>query len=55
MMQNGAGSPVNRQAAMNMSRSMPNINMAAMQGNGMHANDMSMALQGMRGDAMYME
>lgn len=55
MMQNGAGSPVNRQAAMNLSRSMPNINMAAMQGNGMHANDMSMALQGMRGDAMYME
>lgn len=55
MLQNGAGSPVNRQAAMNMSRSMPNMNMAAIQGNGMHTNDMSMALQGMRGDAMYME
>ena len=53
LMQNGAGSPVGR-AAMNMSRSMPNINLA-MQGNPMHGGDMGLALQGVRGDAMYME
>ena len=53
MMQNGAGSPVGR-TAMNMARSMPNMNMA-MQNNGMHAGDMGMAMQGMRGDPMYME
>jgi hypothetical protein len=54
MMQNGTGSPVSRTAAMNMSRSMPNMNMA-MQGNAMHAGDMGMAMQGLRGDPMYME
>ena len=53
MMQNGTGSPVGR-TAMNMTRSMPNMNMA-MQSNGMHAGDMGMAMQGMRGDPMYME
>ncbi|KAF4125551.1 hypothetical protein GMORB2_0795 [Geosmithia morbida] len=54
MMQNGTGSPVGR-TAMNMSRSMPHMNMA-IQTNGMHAGDMGMAaIQGMRSDAMYME
>lgn len=53
IMQNSTGSPVSR-TAMNMSRSMPNMNMA-MQGNAMHAGDMGMAMQGMRGDPMYME
>ncbi|CAG9943822.1 unnamed protein product [Clonostachys rosea f. rosea IK726] len=52
LMQNGAGSPVGR-TAMNMSRSMPNMNMA-MQANGLHA-DLGMAMQGMRSDGMYME
>lgn len=53
MMPNGAGSPVNR-AAINMSRSMPNMNMA-MQNGGMHGGDIAMAMQGVRGDAMYLE
>jgi cell division protein FtsB len=53
MMQNGAGSPVGR-AAMNMTRSMPNMNMA-MQGAQMHGADLGMAMQSVRGDSMYME
>jgi hypothetical protein len=53
MMPNGAGSPVNR-AAINLSRSMPNMNMA-MQNGGMHGGDIAMAMQGVRGDAMYLE
>lgn len=53
LMPNGAGSPVGR-AAINLSRSMPNMNMA-MQGNPMHSADMGMAMQGVRGDPMYME
>ncbi|KAF4964799.1 hypothetical protein FSARC_7311 [Fusarium sarcochroum] len=53
MMPNGTGSPVNR-AAINMSRSMPNMNMA-MQNGTMHAGDIAMAMQGVRGDPMYLE
>ena len=53
MMPTGAGSPANR-AAINMSRSMPNMNMA-MQNGGMHGGDMAMAMQGVRGDAMFLE
>ncbi|KAJ4259801.1 hypothetical protein NW762_007733 [Fusarium torreyae] len=53
MMPNGTGSPVNR-AAINMSRSMPNMNMA-MQNGAMHAGDIAMAMQGVRGDPMYLE
>ncbi|CAG1974572.1 unnamed protein product [Fusarium graminearum] len=53
MMPNGAGSPVNR-AAINLSRSMPNMNMA-LQNGGMHGGDIAMAMQGVRGDAMYLE
>lgn len=53
MMPNGAGSPVNR-AAINLSRSMPNMNMA-MQNAGIHGGDIAMAMQGVRGDAMYLE
>jgi F0F1-type ATP synthase membrane subunit b/b' len=53
MMPNGAGSPINR-AAINLSRSMPNMNMA-MQNGGMHGGDIAMAMQGVRGDAMYLE
>ncbi|KAM5346599.1 hypothetical protein ACJ41O_009604 [Fusarium nematophilum] len=53
MMPNGTGSPVGR-AAINMSRSMPNMNMA-MQNGTMHGGDMSMAMQGVRGDPMYLE
>lgn len=53
MMPNGTSSPVGR-AAMSMSRSMPNMNMA-MQNNAMHGGDMGMAMQGVRGDPMYME
>lgn len=41
MMQNGTGSPIGR-STMAMSRSMPNINMAAMQGNPMQDADMGM-------------
>lgn len=52
IMQNG-GSPVNTRA-INMSRSMPNIPMT-LPGNAMHTNEMAMAMQGVRGDAMYME
>jgi hypothetical protein len=52
LMQNG-GSPVNTRA-INMSRSMPNIPMT-LPGNAMHTNEMAMAMQGVRGDAMYME
>ncbi|KAM0252488.1 hypothetical protein ACHAP5_001136 [Fusarium lateritium] len=51
MMPNGAGSPVNR-AAINMSRSMPNMNMA-MQNGTMHGD--LMAMQAVRGDPMFME
>ncbi|KAK5994996.1 hypothetical protein PT974_03386 [Cladobotryum mycophilum] len=55
MMPNGTGSPVNRTAAMAaMTRSMPNMNMAAMQASALHGADMSMTMQGVRGD-MYME
>jgi hypothetical protein len=54
LMQNGTANSVNRAAALSLSRSMPNINMA-MQSNAMHAGDMGMALQGMQGDQMYME
>ncbi|KAF4447011.1 hypothetical protein F53441_9409 [Fusarium austroafricanum] len=53
MMPNGTGSPVNR-AAINMSRSMPNMNMA-MQNGTMHGGDMAMAMQGVRGDPMFLE
>ncbi|KAL6409501.1 hypothetical protein AUP68_05876 [Ilyonectria robusta] len=53
MMPNGNGSPVGR-AAIAMSRSMPNMNMA-MQTSAMHGGDMGMAMQGVRGDPMYME
>ncbi|RSL70365.1 hypothetical protein CEP54_001888 [Fusarium duplospermum] len=53
MMPNGTGSPVGR-TAINMSRSMPNMNMA-MQNGAMHGADMSMAMQGVRGDPMYLE
>ncbi|KAI8674992.1 hypothetical protein NCS57_00398700 [Fusarium keratoplasticum] len=53
MMPNGTGSPVGR-TAINMSRSMPNMNMA-MQNGAMHGADMAMAMQGVRGDPMYLE
>ncbi|KAI9151778.1 hypothetical protein HJFPF1_08988 [Paramyrothecium foliicola] len=53
LMQNGTGSPVGR-AAINMSRSMPNMNMA-LQGAQMHGADLGMAMQGVRGEPMYME
>lgn len=53
MMPNGTGSPINRNA-INMSRSMPNMNMA-MQNGAMHGADMAMAMQGVRGDAMFLE
>lgn len=53
MMQNGAVSPASR-AAMAMNRVMPNMNMAAMQAGAMHGADISMAMQGVRGD-MYLE
>ncbi|CAM1502296.1 Fc.00g042800.m01.CDS01 [Cosmosporella sp. VM-42] len=53
MMPNGTGSPVGR-AAINMSRSMPNMNMA-MQNASMHGGDMGMAMQGVRGDPMFLE
>ncbi|KAH7227694.1 hypothetical protein BKA60DRAFT_478191 [Fusarium oxysporum] len=53
MMPNGTGSPINR-TAINMSRSMPNMNMA-MQNGAMHGADMAMAMQGVRGDAMFLE
>lgn len=48
-MSNGAASPVSR-AAINMSRSMPNMNMT-LSNNGLHG-DMSMAMQG---NHMYLE
>ncbi|KAK7408749.1 hypothetical protein QQX98_009106 [Neonectria punicea] len=54
MMPNGTGSPVGRTTAMSMSRSMPNMNMA-MQNSGLHAGDIGMAMQGVRGDPMYMD
>ncbi|KPM35523.1 hypothetical protein AK830_g11035 [Neonectria ditissima] len=54
IMPNGTGSPVGRTTAMTMSRSMPNMNMA-MQTSAMHAGDISMAMQGVRGDPMYMD
>jgi hypothetical protein len=38
----------------NMNRAIPNMNMAAMQANAMHGADMSIAMQGVRGD-MYLE
>lgn len=53
LLPNGAGSPVGR-AAINLSRSMPNMNMA-LQGNSMHGAEMGMAMQGVRGDSMYMD
>lgn len=53
MMQNVAHSPV-RGAALNMSRSMPNMAMA-MQNNAMHAADLGMAMHGMHGEQMYLE
>jgi hypothetical protein len=53
LMQNGTGSPVGR-AAINMSRSMPNMNMA-MQGAQIHGADLGMAMQGVRGEPMYLE
>ncbi|KAH7175573.1 hypothetical protein EDB81DRAFT_12228 [Dactylonectria macrodidyma] len=53
MMANGNGSPAAR-AAIAMSRSMPNMNMA-MQNGAMHGGDLGMAMQGVRGDPMYME
>ncbi|KAF4992816.1 hypothetical protein FDECE_13602 [Fusarium decemcellulare] len=53
MMPNGTGSPVGR-TAINMSRSMPNMNMA-MQNGAIHGADLSMAMQGVRGDPMYLE
>lgn len=49
LMSNGAASPVSR-AAINMSRSMPNMNMT-LSNNGLHG-DMSMAMQG---NHMYLE
>ncbi|KAH7312368.1 hypothetical protein B0I35DRAFT_436845 [Stachybotrys elegans] len=52
MMQNGTGSPAGR--AMAMSRSMPTMNMA-MSNAAMHGADMTLAMQGVRSDAMYME
>lgn len=51
MMQNGAGSPVGRQGVA-MTRSMPNINMALQGGT---LQDMSMSMQDVGGDPMYME
>ena len=51
MMPNGTGSPVGR-TAINLSRSMPNMNMA-MQNAAMQ--DMGMAMQGVRGEPMYLE
>ncbi|KAI5464613.1 hypothetical protein BGZ63DRAFT_351591 [Mariannaea sp. PMI_226] len=53
IMPNGTASPVTR-APMQMSRSMPNMNMA-MQSSAMHNGDLSMAMQGVRTDPMYME
>jgi hypothetical protein len=53
LMQNGANNAVGR-AAMNMTRSMPNMNMA-LQGNTMHGGDIGLAMQGMRGDPMFLE
>lgn len=54
MMPNGTASPSGR-AAINLSRSMPNMNMA-MQGNtALHGTEMGMTMQGVRGDPMYME
>lgn len=53
VLQSAGNSPV-RSAAINMSRSMPNMVMA-MQNNAMHAADMGMAMHGLQSEQMYLE
>jgi hypothetical protein len=53
VLQSAGNSPV-RSAAINMSRSMPNMAMA-MQNNAMHAADMGMAMHGLQSEQMYLE